>query len=267
MPTAQVLVLDALRTAGVYGQGQKPSAEVINGAFNRLNRMLNEWTTKRWMEFHLIDIPIPSTGAQWYTIGPGGNINIGTRPPDIVAAYLRLFSQGGPVATYDFGDDFSPADFATATWSSTPAGAIDYPLQILRSLEDYSQIALKALQSFTSYVYYDAAFPLGRIFPWPVPGTTPQAYEVHVIMKSSLGQFGSLADDLMMPPEYEAAIEFNLAKRLAVAYQIPVDPDLRALAASSLSTVRSAKSQVPRLQMPPELRRPGIYNPYTDRIT
>src|ERR1700749_5311714 len=55
---------------------------------------------------------------------------------------------------------------------------IDYPMTLLQSREDYNRIALKTLQSFPGYLFYDSAWPIGVLYPWPIPQAN--IYELHV---------------------------------------------------------------------------------------
>lgn len=163
------LLAQALKECNRIGIGQQPSAEETLDAMTRLQWMLQEWERKRFLVYHLVDYKILSTGAQFYTIGPNGQINTGP---------------GGDF-NQDFGNDFNntqlpqnpyggprpdrlEAAYLRQVTQSQP-NQIDYPLQILESREDYSRIALKQLQSFPDSIFYDPAWPLGLIYPWPVP--------------------------------------------------------------------------------------------------
>lgn len=64
----------------------------------------------------------------------------------------------------------------------------------------------------------------------------------------------SLDSQFDMPEEYEEAIHYNLAIRLCSGYSIPVSPDTRRLAKSSLNTIRVSNTQIPTMSMPPGLR-------------
>lgn len=237
MTTPGDIVKQALKDAGVIGVGQTALAEDTNDAFAILNQIIAQWNRKRWMIFHLLDLSIVSTGAISYTIGTGGDIN-SPRPDRLEAAYYRQVV------------------------AQTPPNQIDFPLQILESREDYSRIGLKQLVTVPQYIFYDAAYPLGNVYPWPV---IPAAnYELHVIVKAQLTAFTTLAQDINLPPEYEAALRYNLAARLRPSYQLPPDPSVTALALDALNTIRNANAQVPRLRMPSNLVRPALYNIFGD---
>ena len=87
--TPVALIRLMLRDAGVSGVGQAPRAEDNNDVLTTLNMMLDEWATKRWLVYHLVDVSVPVTGAISYTIGAGGDFNT-TRPDQVQAAFFRL---------------------------------------------------------------------------------------------------------------------------------------------------------------------------------
>jgi hypothetical protein len=229
----------ALKSVGVIGVGQTPLAEDSNDAFTQLNMMLGQWNRKRWLVYHLVTSGIVSTAAQSYSVGPGGDINVPKRPDRLEAAFFRQLIQSQP-------------------------NQIDYPLEILEAREDYNNIALKQLQSFPSYIFYDSDWPTGHIYPWPVPQSA--IYEVFITYKETLTAFTGLTQSIVLPDEYLAALMFNLAIRLYPQYSRPPDPVIVGLASDALNTIRGANVQIARLQMPTDLVRPGIYNPYSDQI-
>jgi hypothetical protein len=228
----------ALKDSGVIGVGQTPNAEDSNDAFIRLNWMVDQWARKRWLIWHLIDLSVLSTGAQSYTVGPGGNINIAIRPDRLEAAFLRQIN--------------------------TLPNPIDYPLELISARETYNVIALKKLTSFPTWIFYDSAWPTGTIYPWPVPQAN--LYEVHISVKDVLNEFTNTSNPIVLPPEYFAALHTNLSVQLRDAYDLPPKPVLIGRAKIALNTLRQANSQVPRLQMPAGLVRPGVYNVFSDQV-
>lgn len=227
-----------LKDVGVVGVGQTALAEDTNDAFDTMNMMIAQWNRKRWLIYHLLDVALVSTGAISYSIGTGGDFN--TPRPD------RL--EDG-------------CFFRQLITASSP-NQIDYPLELLESREDYSRIGLKQLTTIPQYIFYDAGYPLGTIYPWPVPQAVQ--YEVHLLVKAQITQFANLADTINLPPEYLAAIRYNLGARLRPMYQLPPDPSLVALATDSLNLIRQANAQVPRLRMPRGLGTGMKYNIYSD---
>lgn len=238
------LCTEALHECGAVGVGQTPLAEDLTGAWARLQFMLQEWERKRWLVFALTTLSVTSTGATSYTVGPSGSLNTGAtsvRPDRIESAFLRQITQSAP-------------------------NQIDYPLTQLQSREDYNRIALKSLVSFPSAFFYDTAWPLGVIYPWPVPQAT--IYALHVTVKVQLPfAFATRATTFSLPYEYYSAMMYNLALRLRPKYGLSSfqGDELPGLAKNSLNVLRGANAQIARLGMPVDLGRNGIYNIFSDR--
>lgn len=222
--TPNDLIRLALRDAGVNGVGQQPSAEDNNDAFTHLNMMLAQWSIKRWLVYHTIDVSLVSTGAASYTIGTGGDFNT-PRPDKIEAAFLRFLSAGGSNA--------------------------DFPIGIINAREDYNRIRVKSVGSAPYCVFYDAAYPLGTLYFYPV--ATASLYEMHLTLKHQLIKFPNLTTAINLPDEYQEALLYNLGLRLCMSYQIEPSKALIAGARASLSTLRQANTQIPHLRMPSEL--------------
>jgi hypothetical protein len=233
--TAVDLITLALKDIGALGIGQAISAEDTADALTTLNMMMGQWQGERLSVFHLIDTGITSTGAQSYTIGPGGNFNI-PRPIKINAAYARLNAG-----------------------SATP---IDYPVRMIEAREDYARIALKALVSFPDFAFYDPSYPLGTLYMYPVPNSS---FELHIVTMDVLPQFATAATVVTLPPEYTAAIRYNLACYLAPSYQLPISGDLKALAMNAKRVVKRMNSQIQTMSMPRGLGTKQRWNIYSDR--
>jgi hypothetical protein len=239
MTTPQDIIRTALKKAGILGAGQIALSEDTNDAYSDLQDMLGQWQRKRWLIWHLVTYSTPGVSNQLsYTAGPAGNFAINPRPDKIESAFFRQVIVSQP-------------------------NQIDYPLEIITSMEDYNRISLKQLTTFPQYVFYDSAFPTGLVYPWPL--LIPQ-YTLFITVKETLSQFTSLSQTISLPLEYFAALKFNLAVRLRQAYQLPPDAALIALAKDSLNVIRNANLQIPRLQIPTDLVRPGIYNVFSDQI-
>lgn len=231
------LIRLALRDAGVNGQGQQPNSEDTNDAFTHLNMMLAAWNRKRWLVYHLLDVPLVSTGALSYTIGPNGDFNV-PRPDRIEAAFLRYLTQ-----------------------NQQP----DWPIKVLEAREDYNLIVSKTVGTVPYYLFYDSDFPVGTLYFYPVAAAG--IYELHVTIKDELTQFADLTTPINLPPEYQEALLYNLAVRLRIAYQMGPDPTVIGLAKASLATIRGANTQIPRLIMPAGVGSAhGRYNIFNDSI-
>lgn len=246
-PTAETTVVGdivnlALRDANVIGEGQPASNTQIRDAFFKLNWMIAQWRRKRIFVYDTIDVSWVANGNISFTLGPNGDINIPYRPNKVNAAFLRQLYQTGA------GLD------------------VDYPLVILQDRRDYNNISLKSLSTFSKYLFYDPAYPLGVAYPWPVP--SPNIYEIHLMIYVEIGQFTSVNQSINLPGEYAEAIQTNLAVRLAIQNGLVVRPELMGMATQSIRTLSIGNTQVPRLRMPTYMSgRGGIYNPYSDQVT
>ena len=111
---------------------------------------------------------------------------------------------------------------------------------------------MKSIGTFPQRIFYDPVWPVGLLFPWPVP--QPTIYEIHVGFKVVLPRFSSIQQAILFPPEYEAALNFSLARVFRETYQMPPSQTLDALARNALNVIRLANSAQSTLQMPAELR-------------
>ena len=241
LTTPQALITLALKSAGILGVGQTALAEDNTDTFDVLNAMIGQWNRKRWLIYNLIDVSLPTTGAESYSVGPNGDFNV-PRVDRLEAAFFRQFVQNVP-----------------------GQNEVDYPLEILQSREDYNDIALKQLVSWPTYIFFDSGYPMGNVFPWPIPQVGN--FELHLTLKNTLASFSTLTQAVNLPPEYIEAIWTNLTVRVCAIYPGAVlTPIVEGLAKASLSTIRVANTQIPRLQMPAGMVRPPLYNVYSGRV-
>jgi hypothetical protein len=243
LTTPRSIVTLALKSAGILGVGQDALAEDVNDTFDVLNGMAGQWSKKRWLVYHLLDIFVTTTGAMSYTVGVGQQFNTTARVDRLEAAFFRQYVSGIPGQTY-----------------------VDYPLTILQSREDYNKIALKELTSWPDAVFFDSGYPIGNVYPVPIPlqnGT----FELHLTIKDVLPQFSSLDQTIDLPDEYKEALWTNLTIRVCAMYPgAQLTPVVQGLAKSSLATISMANAQVPVLGMPSRLVRPGLYNIFSNQV-
>lgn len=293
MSTVRDIIVRSLEDVGVIGVGQTPLSEDVNYGLSRFNAMIGQFNRRRWFIWHTVDVACQTTGLNIYTVGLNGNFSI-PRPDQLEdGCYFRQYFTGAPGSTNsnrpftggDFNSDFN-ADFGgnQTVIVSQPGGyAVDYPLILLQSREDWNRIALKSMPSWPAYVFYDAAntqviapntitqltpqgvpYPTGFLYINPVPYAGQ--FEIHILVKDVLSTYANLTTLLSSPPEYEEFFEFQLAIRFCVKYQIDASRELLGLARASAATIRSANTQVPSLGLPVGLTAQGArYNIYSDR--
>ena len=229
--TCGQLLTNMLVDAGVVGIDESIEPEILNRAFKQVNWLLAQWARKRWLVYRIQDYSVVSTGAKSYSVGLKADININPRPDRLEYAFLRFLNN--------------------------PAGnlAVDIPLDIIPSHEDYSRIPVKNIGTLAWRVFYDPIWPVGVLFPWPIPQSL--IYELHVGFKVVLPRFNAVQQPISFPPEYEAALNWCGARRLRASYQMPADPTVDALARDALNTIRLANQAMGILRMPMFLRNRG----------
>jgi len=230
------------RDSGVLGVGQSLQAQDVSDAKRRFNMMLSQWKRRRWLVPNLVDHAIEMDGSLFYTIGDGGDIDT-ARPNSIESAFMRQAVQSQPAQ-------------------------IDYPLRLITSYEEYSQLTLKNMQAGPSwFLFYDSGYPLGKLYPWPLAGGSAGGsgpFELHVQVKNELVTVGALNADILLPPEYELALYATGMQMTRSAYRLPPDQMINTLAKNALNTLRSSNFQVPNLSMPSAVQGRGGYNIFSD---
>ena len=218
------LVNEALLIAGVGADGQTPSTNQVNQGFRFLNGMISTWKSDRWLAWAEVDVSVLATGAETYTIGIAQQFNT-PRPDKIMAAYARLL----PV---------------------TNGQPLDRPLKVIKSHETYSQIALKELAAYPSYVFYDSLFPVGNIYVYPVPPAGQ--FEIHLILKTQIEPFTNPHQVItgLIPDNYIEMMKWNLAARMVPAFQLPDNPGVVSLALETLNAIRAGNLQIPNSKYP-----------------
>lgn len=227
-----------LRNSGVYGTGQKLSAVDGENIRQICNMLIQQWQVRRWLVYHLVEVSTVCDGSTSYTIGDGATFDV-PRPDQIDYAFARQVSQSAP---------------------NQP----DFPLQIIRSREDYSQIALKELSAGPSWgIFYDSGYPTGNLYPYPLMN---DQYQLHVGVKARLDQAGAGTESIDLPPEYHYALYYALQQEARLAYRLKQDKALDGKARAALNTLRAANTQIGVLDMPAAVRPigGGGYNAYSD---
>lgn len=230
MTTASDIIAFAFRKAGLLGDGQAMSGGDMSDALADLNDLVEQWQLQRFLVYHLVDKSVTSTGAQYYTIGASGSDIVSDPRPDRIEAAFQRQQASSP----------------------TP---IDTPLEIIPAYEDYARIRAKTIGTYGWYLFYDSAWPQGKIYPWPVPAGG--IYEIHVIIKEVLQRFTALNTTVNLPPGYQAALKWNLAQVLRASYGKKPSAGVNAMAGRALNALRLGNVQVPTLIMPRALRRTG----------
>lgn len=225
--TVQRLLRQCLKKIGVVDRNTEPEAVEYEDALESVNSMLKSWATQGLVVHHVVTENFPLVVGQGsYTIGSTGNFNT-SRPNRIVGGYTR--------------DDSS----------------VDEHLYII-DRDKYNRIPDKTVRAQPCALYYYPTFPLGIIYFDTVPDDT---YTLFIDSLKPLAEL-TLDADLTLPPEYEEAIIYNGAIRLAPDYNRPVPPEVAVIADSSFKAL--SIQPVPEAQFDGiPGRRPEKYNIYS----
>src|SRR5574340_36069 len=88
--TAQDIIISALKRIRVLGKGDILDSEDANDSLDILNMMLESWSLDKLYVFEEAQVNFPFIGGkQDYTIGPGGDFSVASRPLKLVSAFTR----------------------------------------------------------------------------------------------------------------------------------------------------------------------------------
>src|SRR3972149_6453264 len=177
------LIKSAMRKAGVLSSGETPEASREAEVLEALQIMLRSWAQKRILVFASIKESFSLVSTQsLYTWGTGGNITT-TRPHQVIGAFIR------------------------------DSGGTDHPIGII-SEGQYRVISSKATAGQPEYLFYHPLYPLGAIYLYPTPQDIETMWLESLKPFTETSSFGTVADTLSFPPNYEEAIKYNLAIRI-----------------------------------------------------
>ena len=94
------------------------------------------------------------------------------------------------------------------------AESTDYPIKIT----DFNTYQLLSISDSGAgdceYIWYNPSYPLGYIYPWPLSSET-----ITLTCLVPMTEPATIAATVSFPPEYDDAIKYNLAIRLAPEYE------------------------------------------------
>jgi len=175
--TAQTLIKAAMRSINVIATGETPTAAELADGLEALKIMLRSWSAENIMIYSISQDTLTMTGAASYTIGSGGDVNT-TWPEEIKGAVVDTI----------------------------------YPVEVIGEAR-YRDLKRSNLSSRAAYLYYNPAYPLGVLYPWPKGGSSMVIDSLKALTDPT-----SLTSSVQFPTSYDAAIKFNLALHLAPEY-------------------------------------------------
>jgi len=200
--TADTLIRHAMRAIGAYASGEVPTTQEYDDAFKTLKMMLRHWSANDIRLYYIRLDALTMTGSAVYSIGVGGDIDNGDAPTAIRGAY---YSSGG----------------------------VDYPLKIIDEAQ-YRRISQKTLSSTPEMLWYNPGYPLSYIYVYPTASGTLYLHSLTPLAEPAL-----VTAQVVFPPEYDEAIIYGLAVRLAVEYGRDPSPLVIGLAKSALDALET----------------------------
>lgn len=197
MTTGNDLVTGALRAITSVTPGEPVDGVEAANALAVLNRMLKSWSAKSLMvPYRTLEGFSWTAGQASFTLGQSGSPSYNTVRPDRVTFVYRR-----------------------------DAANQDRPLTPMTK-DEYNAVLDKTTQGLPDWFYYDPQYPNGVLYLYPVPSTSLTLF---VESLKPVNQFTTLQTVISLPGEYEEAVVYLLAQRLAPEYGFALTPDLAAL--------------------------------------
>lgn len=180
------LIISALLMMGAAAPGEAISADDSNWGLENLQRRIDLINAQKPLIYNINFVLFNFLANHSpITIGPAGDFNVANPPVEIASAALVL---------------------------TTGGSSYDLPIQVLKQSE-WAGIALKSLTStLPTAIFYSREFPLGNIYPWPIP---KQANQMRLELWSNFSQAIDLNTNLAMPPAYWSFLLCTLALDMA----------------------------------------------------
>lgn len=182
--TILTLITDALEDLSVYGANDEVSAPDAAMALRKLNTLIDLWNADGLSAYVNVTLAKALVASQQtYTVGSGGDF-AGTRPPDVIRAWVTVNGQDIPLEAY--------------------------------TEEQWDAIAEKATtSSYPTAFWYETDYPLANVHFWPVPTGTNT---VTLRYRGLLSTVNVLSTQISFPPGYRLALQKALSVELASSF-------------------------------------------------
>lgn len=219
MITARDTITGALRLINVIGDAEEPTGTQLQTGLFSLQEMIDHWNADDQKIFTTSFFTCPVIGGkQFYTVGPGADIDVSVRPASIHSAAV--------------------------TYTNNSSLPVDLPLTILNPNE---WLAIRSKQSpsvIPRFIFLDGNFPIANLYVWPLPNSSST---LNLTLNMPLGLL-EVDSAISLPPSYRMALRFNLAVALAPEYGQEASPTVQAKAIDSMRILQSNNLNINRLQ-------------------
>lgn len=200
------LIKASLRKLTVYASGESPSSNELADGLTALQSMLRRWSTKKILVFASVrEYFVLVPGTYFYTWGSGGTWNT-TRPHRLLGAYIV---------------DSSEISHTVAIIDETKRNSITAKTTISRPYTLFMQ----------------PAYPLAFIYLYPIPDTAEELHIISIKPFTETSSFSATSDTISFPSEYEEALIYNLAVRLASEFGKTVPVEVAAIAEGAYNDI------------------------------
>lgn len=209
MTTALQLITGSMRLIEAVASGETPTTDEQTDALAVLNQLLESWSLQGLAVYRRDLTPYTTVAGQAsYSIGAGEEWD-GARPMTIKGAYATV-------------------------------NDVDYPVDPMTT-QQYADLTDKDEQAeIPDGVYYDATYPNGTVYLFPVPST---AITVTLVIDEQLSSLASVSTTISFPPGYERALRYALAVELAPEFGKTPSPIVVQNALDALALIKSTNQQ------------------------
>jgi hypothetical protein len=232
------IIRNALTEIGALSPGEDFQGDEGNFALSKANDLLDEWSARKnyvYADQFLVFTLVPSLSP--HLIGPvQSTFVVPQRPIKIVSANLILNTGGG----------FGSGPFGGGPFGFGGSNPIVDTVITIRDEQWWNEQSVKFLAgTIPTDLYYEADWPNGSIFFWPVPSI---ANNVRLELWTLISQFVTLQDSFSMPPAYRKALTLSLAETLLGPFQAPPHPELAIQARAARAAVFGNNTKAPRME-------------------
>ena len=212
--TYRDLIQSSLRLNGIIAQGQDASGDEVTDGLTVLQELIDAWNSTGAAILYTTATQIftLTPGQSVYTIGPTGDMVVGTRPSKLSGAWVRDLSNN-----------------------------TDLPLAVMADSDFFNIPQKTATSSYPQAVYIDRQFPNGNVYLYPVPNQSDVALVLqYTAPLDSTIELDTVCD---LPPAFRQALRYNLAINLAPEYGLEPTPTVQSIAITSLNNINANNIQ------------------------
>lgn len=234
MATANDLISNSLRKAGILSSGETAEGEDADETLEIMNDILEQWSLEDLMVYYSTILTVPLiAGTNSYSIGPTGDL-VATRPIELLAAWIRT------------------------------ADNLDIPIDYI-AFENYQYVIQKATAgTYPNIIAYQPTYPNGVVYLWQSPAA---GLSLRINVASQFIAVADLDTEITFPPGYKKAIQDAITVELCIKYgrsEMLDSVKEAALYSKMLIKRKNSKRVTMRLRKEFLPGNNGVYNPYSD---